>query len=52
MQRELVTQGVLKTRCAKWRENACDHVAIGFGSVSDWLSRWRESVFTPITELS
>ena len=24
------------------RENACDQVAIGFGFVSDWLSRWRE----------
>ena len=32
------------------RENACDQVAIGF--VSDWLSRWREFFFKPITERS
>ena len=33
------------------RENARDQVAIGFGFVSDWLSRWRE-FFKPIREHS
>ena len=35
----------------KARENACDQAAIGFGLVSDWLSRWHE-FYKPITERS
>ena len=33
------------------RENVTDKVALGFGFVSDWLSRWRE-FSGPITERS
>ena len=28
------------------RENACDHVMIGFGLVSHWLKKWREFLLT------
>ena len=31
------------------RENACDHVMIGFGLVSNWLKKWREFCYQ-ITE--
>ena len=49
-----MNQRELEANKRNWRqarENACDHVAIGFGFAPDWLSRWRE-FFKPIIERS
>ena len=32
---------IKSTNLSKARENASDHVAIGFSSVSDWMKEWR-----------
>ena len=34
-------RNTLKRQLSKARENASDHVAIGFSSVSDWMKEWR-----------
>ena len=31
------------------RENECKRVTIGFWFTSDWMEKWREYIFKPIT---
>ena len=34
------------------RENACEQITIGLGLTSDWLRKWRECFFKPITRIA